>query len=89
MQRRRPITEIEQHRDALSLRGLERRYGFRREFLGELVRDGVLPAQPRGRALVVLRSDFESWFRSAAERTRSHADGVVDRVLDREARRAG
>ena len=86
---RRPITEIEQHRDALSLRGLERRYGFAREFLGELCRDGQLPYRTRGRSKLVLRVDFEQWFRAEAERTRSHADGVVDRVLDREARRAG
>jgi hypothetical protein len=81
---RRRITEIEQHRDALSLRGLERRYGFRREFLGELVRDGKLPFRTRGRSKLVLRADFERWFRAEAERTRTHAEAVVDRVLDRE-----
>lgn len=85
---RRRIHEIEQNRDALSLRGLERRYGFRREFLGQLCRDGKLPAQRRGRALVVLRSDFEAWFRAEAGRTSSNAEAVADRVLEREARRA-
>jgi hypothetical protein len=73
-----------QGRRALSLRALSREYGLSREFLGELVRLGDLPALRRGRALLVLREDFESWWRSRAVRQTSHAEAVVERALARQ-----
>lgn len=89
MSERRSIHEIEQDRDALSLRGIERRYGYAREFVSERVRKREIPAAPRGRALVILRSDFEAWMRQQALRPQARAEAVADRVLEREARRAG
>lgn len=72
----------------MSLRGLSRLYGYDRDFLGALVRDGEVPAVRRGRELRVLRSDFEGWMRRQAIHPREHAEAVADRVLEREARRA-
>ena len=85
MQRRRHVSDIEGSRLALSLRGIERTYGFSREFVAERVRAGEIPATPRGRALVVLCRDFECWMRANAVRAASHAESVVARVLEREA----
>lgn len=84
--RRRPIAELERDRFALSLRGIERRYGYSREYVGERIRTGEIPATPHGRALLVLVSDFEAWMRMHALRP-SSAAAAVERRLAREARR--
>ena len=89
MRRRRPISEIEKDRAALSYRGIERVYGYAREFVGEVVDRGEVPAAPKGRARLILRSDWEGWMRRQALGPQTRAEAVADRVLDREARRAG
>jgi hypothetical protein len=73
-------------RDALTLRGLGRAYGLDRHFLGSLVRRGELPALRRGRALLVLVSDFEHWWHSQAVSPDKLAEQVVAARLEREAR---
>lgn len=88
MRRRNTVTDLEPGRAALSLRGVEREFGLSRPFVAELVRTGELAGIRRGRAIKVLRSDVEAWWRRQAERERSRAQAVVDRVLEREARRA-
>lgn len=84
--RRRRISEIEQTREALSYRGIQRVYGYAREFVGEVVKRGEVPAAPKGRARMILRSDWEAWMRRHALRPREHAEAVADRVLEREER---
>lgn len=84
MPSRRHISEIEKNREALSLRGVEREYGFARQFTAKRVRAGDIPATPRGRALVILRADFEKWMRDHAIRPTSHAERRVAELLDRE-----
>jgi len=51
---------------ALTCRAIEREYGVGRYVPAGLVRMGVLPALRRGRALLILRSDWESWWRRQA-----------------------
>lgn len=85
---RRSAAEIEKSRQTLTLRGVEREYGFARSFIGERVRAGEIPCVRRGRALCVLRSDFENWFRSQALRpAQSHAEGHAARLLEKDAAR--
>ena len=79
------IGERERDREALSLRGVERVYGFSREFVGARIRAGEIAATPHGRALVVLRSDFERWMRAHAVRPTAHAERRVEEILAREA----
>jgi excisionase family DNA binding protein len=55
-------------RAALTLRGIEREYHLSLRYLSQLVRAGELPAIRRGRALVVLRTDLEAWWKRAALR---------------------
>lgn len=89
MRHRRPVTDLEPTRSALSMRGVEREYGISRVYLGELIRRGEIPGIRRGRAIRVLRTDVESWWRREAARSTAQAEAVVDRVIAREARRAG
>jgi len=88
MRHRRPVTDLEPTRAALSMRGVEREYGLSRVYLGELIRRGEIPGIRRGRAIRVLRADVESWWRREAARSTARAESVVERVLEREARRA-
>jgi hypothetical protein len=85
--RRRPASEIDRQREALSLRGIEREYGYSRTYVAERARAGEIPATPRGRSLLVLRADFEAYMRAHAIRPAERARQVVDRVLAREAAR--
>lgn len=82
-------TSVDQGREALSCRGVARTYGLGRAFVAELIRSGELPAVRRGRALLVLRSDVEAWWRRQATHPgadREHVDSVVRDWLEREAR---
>lgn len=87
MSRQRRINEIERDREALSLRGINRLYGYSREYLGALIRAGELTATPHGRALKIFRSDFEAWMRSRALRSTSHAEERAARLLAKDAAR--
>ncbi len=89
MRSRQPITDLEQTRAALSCRGVEREYGLARSTVADLVRRGEIPGIRRGRSIRVLRTDIEAWWRRTAAQSIADADRVVDRVLEREARRAG
>ena len=75
----------ERPREALSCREIERQYGVARAVPAGLARQGVVPALRRGRALLILRSDWESWWRQQS----AIADSVIERrvreVLAREA----
>jgi hypothetical protein len=73
-----------EHKHALSLRALSREYGIDRSFLSGLVHSGQLPALRRGRRIVVLRADFELWFRRHAISTTAHAERVVQERIERE-----
>lgn len=84
MRNRRPTQEIDTGRSALSLRGLERAYGYSRLFTSDLVKTGALPATPRGRAVIVLRRDFEDWMRRNAVRPTAHAERRVAEILERD-----
>jgi excisionase family DNA binding protein len=83
---RRSIVEIDSHREALSLRGIERVYGFAREYVSGLARSGELPAMRHGNALRILRADFEAWMR---QRAISNAERRVAELLERERRPRG
>lgn len=77
-------TKTPKPRAALSLRGIGLEYGIARGFVSELVRMGKLPAIRRGRALLVLRSDFEKWWREeAASQLGSSGNDHLNDVLDR------
>ncbi len=82
----RQLHERDRERAALSLRALGRLYGLDRHFLGELVRTKQLMALSRGRSLLVLRSDFEDWWRRQAVSPDKLAEQVVAARLQREAR---
>jgi len=72
---------------ALSLRSIEAEYGIGRAFVSQLVRGGVLPGIRRGKTVLVLREDWEQWWRTEAARQREaqgHAAAVVARRLARE-----
>ncbi|MCP5060269.1 MAG: helix-turn-helix domain-containing protein [bacterium] len=77
------VTKNHPQRAALSLRALAKEYGLSRGFLAELVNLGEIPAIRRGRAILVLRSDFESWWRAKAAQSRNRAENRVDEVLHR------
>jgi excisionase family DNA binding protein len=68
-------------RAALTLRAIEREYHVSRAYLSALVRSGELPAIRRGRALVVLRSDLEAWWRREALRRLRTVDAAVEKML--------
>jgi excisionase family DNA binding protein len=77
-------------RHALSARAIEREFGVGRDRICEAVHGGDLPASRFGkRRFAILRTDVEAWLRSHAFRPNAHAESVVERVLAREARRAG
>ena len=73
---------------ALSLRAIEREYGISREYVGALVHAGTIPALRRGRALIVLRIDFESWWHAECAKRQRPIDARIEAVLDREEARA-
>lgn len=76
-------------RRALTLRGIEREYGISRHFAGRLVREGAFPALRRGRSLLVLREDFEGWWRRQARQLPGELERRVEEALDWEEMRAG
>jgi hypothetical protein len=72
-------------RVALSCRAIEREYHVSRSLPASLARQGVLPALRRGRALLILRADWESWWRTQS--AVAH-DVIQRRVAEVLARRA-
>ena len=73
-------------RQAFSAREVQRLYRIPRGLVyGAIHRGELLASQVEGRrAFTILRSDLESWIRSHAVRPSTHAQGVVERRLERE-----
>lgn len=77
----------DQERRALSLRAIQREYGFSRSFVSNLIAKGEIRGCRHGRAILVLREDFEDWFRNQASRSRNRTEDRVAEVLDRSSSR--
>jgi excisionase family DNA binding protein len=75
---------------AYTLRGVERALGIDRRTVSAAIRAGELPAARLGsRRLLILATDIETWLRRHAIQPTARAELLVERVLAREARRAG
>jgi hypothetical protein len=80
----------ERRRAALSCRAIEREYGVARSLPANLAREGVLPALRRGRSLLILRTDWETWWTAQSAVADSVlAQRVEQRVAEVLARRGG
>jgi hypothetical protein len=73
----------ERQRAALSCRAIEREYHVSRTYPASLIRAGLLPALKRGRALLVLRRDWEALWHVETDAA-ANAQRIVERLLARE-----
>jgi len=86
--RTEPQSKLVSDRVAGSKREIQRRYRVGPAVVDQAIREGVPAARLHHRRFTILFSDFETWLRSKRIPITTHAQAVVDAVLERE-RRAG